>query len=315
MRRVAFLMLPLTLSACAGVSGYPAQPDSLPTTITSLDSKTLATRIADYNDKNTPTDQKMSIRNEIIWSDITQIDQKFNDFKLSLNSQENKLSIGSDFVSLALAGLGATVGNTATKAALAAASAGVIGAKAAIDKDVLYQKTITALVTQMEAGRSKQLAVIITNMKSDTTAYPLEAASKDLQDYYQAGTLVNAIAGVSSSASVAAQDGTNAVAKAIALPTVTAEEKPASDAALVVQQKMALLSPNQKLVMAHAMLSLWNQLAIRPELAGLRASPAWQKWQSDPGQAGQLMFNWLEAYTGSLATWTAALATANQSPK
>lgn len=298
------------------MNGYPAQPDSLPTTITSLNSDALDVLIAKYNNVNTADTSKMAIRNQIIYSDISRIDQKFNIFKMRLNSEENQLSIGTDFISLALAGLGATVGTTAAKAGLAAASAGIIGAKAAIDKDVLYQKTLTALVTQMEAGRSQEFAIIIIRMKSDTADYPLEAASKDLQDYYQAGTLVNAIAGVSNSASVAAQAGADAVAASmISLPPVSAAQKPALDAVLVIQQKMALLSSNQRLVMAHLMLPLWNKLANRRELDQLWLSRFRTNWQSDAKQAGALMFNWLEAYSGPLIIWNKALAVASRSPK
>jgi len=215
MKRIILLLVPLVLSACAAVTGYPKQPQSLPTTITSLDNNTLSALIAEYNNTNTSADRKKTIRNRIIYSDISQIDQKFNDFKVRLNSQENILSIGADFTALTLAGLGATVASAGTKAALAAASAGVIGAKAGIDKDVLYQKTITALVTEMEAQRSQVFARIITNTNSDVAKYPLEAASKDLQDYYQAGTLVNALEGVNQSAGEKAQAADAKVAKAL----------------------------------------------------------------------------------------------------
>jgi hypothetical protein len=215
MKRIVLLLMPLVLSACAAVTGYPKQPKSLPTTISSLDESTLSGLIAEYNSTSTSADQKKVIRDRIIYSDISQIDQQFNKFKVNINSQENILSIGTDFISLALAGLGATLGGAATKAALAAASAGVIGAKAGIDKDVLYQKTITALTTEMEAQRSLVFARIITNTHSDVVKYPLEAASKDLQDYYQAGTLVNALEGVNQSAGEKAQAADAEVAAAL----------------------------------------------------------------------------------------------------
>lgn len=215
MRLLVLLLALVTLAACAAVTGYPGQPDSLPTTVTSLDQTTLKALVAEYNNPGTSADRRMAIRNQIIYSDISQIDQNFNDFKVSINRQQNLLSIGTDFVSLTLAGLGATIGDAGTKAALAAASAGVIGAKASIDKDVLYQKTVTALVTEMEAGRSFVFAKMLTSMNSDVTKYPLEAASKDLQDYYQAGTLINALEGVNESASAKATDASARVTAAL----------------------------------------------------------------------------------------------------
>lgn len=214
--RIALLIpVLLMLAGCAALTGYPAQPASLPTTVTSLDKVTQAKLIKEYNNPKTTLSRKKEVRNEIIYSDIAQIDQNFNAFKVNLNSQANTMSVGTDFISLALAGLGATVGNAAEKAALAAAAGGVIGAKAAIDKDVLYQKTVIALITEMEAQRSDVYARIIRNMNLSVDRYPLAASSKDLQDYYQAGTLVNALEGVSESASKKAQQATAAVAEAL----------------------------------------------------------------------------------------------------
>jgi hypothetical protein len=209
------LLILLPLGACESIRGYPDQPPSLPTTLSSLDGATLSALIVEYNATITTAARKQVIRDQIIHSDLTQIDNKFNDFKIELSSQDNQLSLGTDFISLALAGLGATVGSTATKAALAAASAGVIGAKSAIDKDLLYQKTIVTLVAQMEADRKAVLATILTNMHSDISTYPLEAAGSDLQDYYQAGTLVDALQSLTQSAGVSEQNASDQVSQAL----------------------------------------------------------------------------------------------------
>lgn len=215
MKHIALLLGLLVLSACSVVNGAPAQPNGLLATIGSLDSATLAALVSEYNRAGTDPARKKLIRNQIIYSDIAQVDLNFNAFKIDLNNQVNTINVSADFISLALAGLGATTGNVGTKAALAAASAGVIGANAAFDKEVLYQKTVVALITEMEAQRSQVFARIIVETNRDVTQYPLELASKDLQDYYQAGTLVNAIAGVSKSASENAQNGAKAVETAL----------------------------------------------------------------------------------------------------
>jgi hypothetical protein len=215
MKHIALLLGLLALSACSIMNGSPPKPSGLLATIGSLDSTTLAALVSEYNNAATDPARKKLIRNRIIYSDIGQVDQNFNDFKIDLNNQANTINVSADFISLALAGLGATTGNAGTKSALAAASAGVIGANAAFDKDVLYQKTVVALVTEMEAQRSQVFARIIANTNRDVTQYPLELAGKDLQDYYQAGTLVNAIAGVNKSASENAQNGAKAVETAL----------------------------------------------------------------------------------------------------
>jgi hypothetical protein len=92
-----------------------------------------------------------------------------------------------------LGGLIATTGKAATKSALGAASAGVIGAKAAIDKDLFYQKTIPALLVQMEADRLKAILPITAGMKFSDAEYPLMQAYIDLDAYKNAGSIPAAI--------------------------------------------------------------------------------------------------------------------------
>jgi hypothetical protein len=73
-------------------------------------------------------------------------DITFADFEKRLYGDGNAVTLGSDLAGLILAGLTATTGNAATKSVLGAASAGVIGAKAAIDKDLYYPEDNTSVV-------------------------------------------------------------------------------------------------------------------------------------------------------------------------
>src|ERR1041385_2381654 len=115
--------------------------------------------------RNAPPAAKTNIRNEIIFARMRAYDITFADFEKRLYGDGNAVTLGSDLAGLILAGLTATTGNAATKSVLGAASAGVIGAKAAIDKDLYYQKTIPALLAQMEADRLQAKAPIVTGMK------------------------------------------------------------------------------------------------------------------------------------------------------
>ena len=92
-----------------------------------------------------------------------------------------------------MGGLTATTGNATTKAALGAASTGIIGANAAINKDLYYQKTIPALLTQMEANRLKAKLLIIQGMTQPDSKYPLMQAYVDLDAYKNSGSIPAAI--------------------------------------------------------------------------------------------------------------------------
>ena len=127
-------------------------------------------------------------------------DIEFADFERRLYGDGNVVGLGGDLVGLVLTGLIATTGNAATKSALGAASAGVIGASAAINKDLYYQKTIPALLAQMEADRLKALAPITTGLKLSDADYPLMQAYIDLDAYKSAGSIPAAITAINQNA-------------------------------------------------------------------------------------------------------------------
>jgi hypothetical protein len=132
-------------------------------------------------------------RNAIVLARLRGYDIEFYDFEQELYGQGNEITLGADLTALALGGLIATTGKAATKSALGAASAGVIGAKAAIDKDLFYQKTIPALLAQMEADRLKAILPITAGMKFSDAEYPLMQAYIDLDAYKNAGSIPAAI--------------------------------------------------------------------------------------------------------------------------
>src|SRR5437899_1909788 len=79
---------------------------------------------------------------------------------------------------------------------LAASSAGIIGVKGAIDADLFYQKTMPALVAQMDAQRRTVLANILQGLSQGLDLYPLQQGLRDVDSYYAAGTIPGAISGV-----------------------------------------------------------------------------------------------------------------------
>ena len=100
-------------------------------------------------------------RDEIVLARLRGYDIELSDFERGLFCQGNPISLGGDLLALTLGGLTATTGSAATKAALGAATTGVIGAQAAMNKDLYYQRTIPALIAQMEANRAKAKLTII----------------------------------------------------------------------------------------------------------------------------------------------------------
>jgi hypothetical protein len=191
------------LAGCAAFSGYPTNYQDNTAVITadqpylSADVRTRENS-SDAKDRGDLTPQQY--RDAVVYRRIEVIDINYYDFEAKLVGTYDALSLGADLTTLVLNGIGATTGSLTTAAALAAASAGVIGANAAVNTDIFYRKTIPALVAQMRASRQTALVTIKTGLKKAVADYSLDEALGDINTYYVAGTLPSAIAQVTSKA-------------------------------------------------------------------------------------------------------------------
>jgi hypothetical protein len=208
--RILVIGLSVTVTACASLDGYPKRLGDSEQYVAEVNSFVSPTAIIQYNgDPNQ--------RNNIVTARIYAIDVNYHNFVHALTSEQNVGSVGTDWIALALAGVGATTGSAATKAALAAASGGVIGARAAVSKDVFYNNTVPTLITQMEAQRKTILAQIYTGLMKSPTDYTIYQALADLDAYYNAGTLNGALVGLANSASANSQVGDGLIAASLTL--------------------------------------------------------------------------------------------------
>jgi hypothetical protein len=206
---LACICLP-SLFACAPLQGYPLDPEDTNATLKNLAPYFNGTVEAQYVAAAGDT-SKTPIRDAIVYARIRGYNIEFADFEKSLYSESNGVAVGSDLVGLILGGLTATTGNAATKAALGAASVGVLGANTAINKDLYYQKTIVALLSQMEANRAKAKISIIQGLNLPDSKYNLFQAYGDLDAYKNAGSIPGAISVITQSAETQKQDAVNAM--------------------------------------------------------------------------------------------------------
>src|ERR1700733_8763214 len=133
LKQIALLMcacVPL-IAGCASIQGYPADPEATNSTLKSLSPYFDGTQETKYDGLGLNTDARTQKRNEIVSGLMRAYDIEFSKFERQLYGSSNTISVGSDLLGLALGGLAATVGRAATKAALGAASTGVLGANTA----------------------------------------------------------------------------------------------------------------------------------------------------------------------------------------
>lgn len=190
-RALLLTMGPSVLSACASMDGYQKSPEP-----SSVAEERRTLYYGDHADdayyKASPS-QRQAIRDDLVYGKMQVLEDDFLDFERSLNSTGNYVSLGSDLTVLVLNGLGATVGGATTKSALSAASAGIVGARGAVNKDLYYQKTLSALISQIQANREKARLRIIQNLRQSDSAYSLNSAEIDLKHLEESGSLLNAV--------------------------------------------------------------------------------------------------------------------------
>jgi hypothetical protein len=104
--------------------------------------------------------------------------------------------LGTDIALLGLSGAGAVASAATAKTILASISAGVTGTRTAVDKDVFFEKTMPALLEEMDADRKMVLVDIQTGLTVGSDRYSLFQAVYDLDRYYRAGTIPAAVASI-----------------------------------------------------------------------------------------------------------------------
>lgn len=135
-----------------------------------------------------------TLRNEIIAARMRAIDSYYYAFEASLIRERQELGFISSIISIGLSGAVPLVYAEGTKNILGAASSGLQGATKAFSDEVLFQKTVQVLATQMRAHRDAVAADIIKRMKTlEVEDYPLSMALGDVDEYYAAGTIAGAL--------------------------------------------------------------------------------------------------------------------------
>lgn len=179
------------LTGCASIGGYPANPYSSESDLAAFVASSGPAAIQAYY--TAPAFEREELRNRIIYSRIAAYDIEYQAFQANLIKEANIENISADLIVLGLNGAGATAGGAGLKAALAAASAGVVGAKASIDKQLFFDRAVPALLAQMSAARTGQFTLIQKGLRLPDHAYPLPAALVDVNAYREAGSLPAAI--------------------------------------------------------------------------------------------------------------------------
>ena len=203
---VCALGLLVLLPSCASVDGYPKRLEYSDQFVDEVGWYASPSAVLQYN-ATVDVSAQTALRNQIVTARIYAINANYYKFVRDLTGQQNTGNVATDWAAIGLATAGTLAASAQTKAALAALTGGIIGAKSAIDRDVFYNKTIQTIITQMEGQRKIVLSNIYAGLKKSSTDYTLFQALADLDNYYSAGTLNGALVGLTASAGSTSDDG------------------------------------------------------------------------------------------------------------
>jgi hypothetical protein len=215
--KVTFVAAVVSLLAGCATMRYGGAPEPSFSVKTDLEQLTqqfgLSTSINDYY-----ISPSQAARNKFIVGRLTLMNLRYLQFICNLTSERQLLDSATAITLVGLGLAGSTVPLAQTKTILSAIAAGVAGSKEAIDKNYYFEKTIPALVAQMNAERKKTLVPLMAGMRSSLEDYPFEQAICDLHDYYNAGTFSGAIQGIQVEAAGMEQKQDKIIASLTPLP-------------------------------------------------------------------------------------------------
>ena len=193
--KVLLLLLLSVLSGCASLHSTPTK---------TISDKDMLAYIDDEGGINAEKacllNQTVECRNKIVYNRLIDIDINYETYINKLFNEDKTISFLTTITTLGLNGFASLYGLKV----LSMVSSTIIGAQASYSQDVLINKTVSSLQKEMTGNRALVKTRILLALKQPVTKYPFLVAKMDLLDYYNAGTILSALEGISSSTSVKA---------------------------------------------------------------------------------------------------------------
>lgn len=175
---------------------------------------------------------KVTKRNHAVETVRQKIKHSYMDYEASMYVGRASFETITDLISLGLTGATAVVGDAATKAALGASATGITGAHGSVVKNFFEDRSRDAVFTVIKADRKVVLDRINNSLSLPYEQYSIDKACSDLEDLYEAGTVMNAYDTIAAAAAVAPTTS-DQVIQALATTTITANEDLKSDASRI----------------------------------------------------------------------------------
>ena len=193
-----------------------------------------------------------NVRNETIEQALFVIDANYVEWVNFLSLGRATGNFVADTVQLTTSGvIGALNGPADTLRILGVALNTFQGARSSFDLNYFDKQNTAIIINQMDSNRSKAYGVILTKKKENIAEYSMAEAIKDLVAYYNAGTLVSALTGLSQQTAVNAQKSAEDLAeqrKLTSNPSLMPETPASINAAQSPQTDPSVISSEKQLL-------------------------------------------------------------------
>jgi hypothetical protein len=193
----------LLLSGCETVRGRPER--LIPVAQEAQNARDALPTIAGNYQSATSDNDRKRFRNEYIALRMYIIDAEFTEYEIALTKERGEFGLTTALVVQGLTTAGAVFTPVNTVRTLSALAGGVNASRGFYDSELLANKTIQIIQSQMEAKRDEVATRILQKVDFPPTTYTLPSALHDLEDYYRAGTLTAGLIKATADAGVAAQ--------------------------------------------------------------------------------------------------------------
>lgn len=189
----ALMLMIILLSGCTPFQGYPDRVSSREADLEALHKAIDANAILACLEL--AGEEARACRNRIIAARMYAIDLQFSEFEKNLFRQTRELGFAGTVATLGVTAAGTLTG-TPTTQILSAIAAGLTGTRAAFEREILAEQTLLAIHTAMRANRTQVAVRLRRGLNQGITDYPTATALSDLDAYYQGGTILGALIGI-----------------------------------------------------------------------------------------------------------------------
>jgi hypothetical protein len=190
--RLAILATALLTAGCQTFTGEPKRLYLVSEEAAEARDVNLPSIVAAYNAATSDV-MRMGYRNEYVARRMYIVDLEYTEFETALTRERQEFGFGSAMVAQGLSTAGAVFTPASTVRILSALTSGANASRGLYDSELLVNKTIQIVQSQMQSKRDDVATRIFGRVRESSLTYPLSAALHDLEDYYRAGTLTSGL--------------------------------------------------------------------------------------------------------------------------